>query len=87
MTKTHFHANMIEDTGAAKEATSLGSFETRLQAQQALLRQAGSVAGQPSWTLTQTKVTDSGLDAIEFLNRDGKGTLTLGVWGCECSQG
>lgn len=83
----HFHANMIEDNGTDREATSLGgSHETRLQAQSALLREAGSIAGQPSFTLTKTSVTDDGLDVIEFLNRNGS-TLTLSVWGCTCSQG
>lgn len=85
--KSHYHANMIENNGTDREATSLGdSFDTRTGAQQALIREAGSVAGQPSFTLTNSTITGTGLDVIEFYNSRSGVTMTLSAWECTCSQ-
>lgn len=88
MTDKHFHANMVEDNGVdLTDPTSLGSFETREQAQQALLREAGSIAGLPTFALVKTSLTGSGLDVVEFYNSRTGVTLSLSAWACDCDQG
>lgn len=83
---SHFHAHMIEDTGSDTETTALGdSFATRAEAQTAMLRESGSLAGQKLWTLVAAGMSPTGIDEIEFLNRNGR-TLALRVWECTCSN-
>lgn len=90
---THFHANIIEDDGATREANTLdaptGPFLTREKAIERVLVEAGSIASRPSWALAEAKIDAiPGMDAfVEFHNSRSGVKMTLAAWACSCQDG